>query len=623
MSTTPAGTPRKPTATYESTTPLATPQTTRTTTANIIQSSPHYTTTRRHSLYGTEDRIILDPGSRIWKVGFSGEGKPRDVFLAGADIGQPLWTLNRATAPGEKEEEDKLLEARLQKCLRSVFHDSLLTDPKSRKVIIVEQPLLPLHIKEMLARILFNNLQVPSISFASSHLLALLAAGRITGLVLDCGHLESIALPIYSSRPLFPHLRSSPLAGSRFSSHLRALLLLFGTYHPPPASLTSTNSTPATSRATRVPEAVLTDAVIEDLKTRCCFVGEALETDIRPAYSTAYEYDTPSEPARSDAGMSESGYTMVSGIAPSEAPSQMSASNASESQGVPPSSEFSVVSSNIPSALDRPKPGENHLQALANLYQRHSTATDLHIRVEPPSSQQQGTGRGTLVVPGWIRERAAEVLFEGGDVDESSVAEVILDSLLKVPVDLRKSLASAILVVGGTPMLPGFIPRLHAELLRILTRQPSPAATPGGRSRPGYDRYAPLRPLAPYIAILNNPTPPPPASSRAVANAGKAPAFTPACMAWVGGSLAGALKTGGAEVARERWDEADAQVEDDDMDVSPTTPHSAARSILPDWTRTPLPMGAPPANAKPAPPAQEPPQPAMQIDLPSPRAQAV
>jgi len=35
------------------------------------------------------------------------------------------------------------------------------------------------------------------------------------------------------------------------------------------------------------------------------------------------------------------------------------------------------------------------------------------------------------MIPGWIRERAAEVLFEGGDVDEVSVAEVILDSLLK------------------------------------------------------------------------------------------------------------------------------------------------------------------------------------------------
>jgi hypothetical protein len=53
------------------------------------------------------------------------------------------------------------------------------------------------------------------------------------------------------------------------------------------------------------------------------------------------------------------------------------------------------------------------------------------MRVVPPFVQQNGTGRGTLVIPGWIRERAAEVLFEGGDVDESSVAEVILEALLK------------------------------------------------------------------------------------------------------------------------------------------------------------------------------------------------
>ena len=40
--------------------------------------------------------------------------------------------------------------------------------------------------------------QVPSVSFASSHLLSLFAVGRITGLVIDCGHLESVALPVSS-----------------------------------------------------------------------------------------------------------------------------------------------------------------------------------------------------------------------------------------------------------------------------------------------------------------------------------------------------------------------------------------------------------------------------------------
>lgn len=35
-----------------------------------------------------------------------------------------------------------------------------MCDPKSRKVIILENPLLPLRVKEMIARVLFDNLQV-------------------------------------------------------------------------------------------------------------------------------------------------------------------------------------------------------------------------------------------------------------------------------------------------------------------------------------------------------------------------------------------------------------------------------------------------------------------------------
>ena len=95
-------------------------------------------------------------------------------------------------------------------------------------------------------------------------------------------------------------------------------------------------------------------------------------------------------------------------------------------------------------------------------------------------------------------------------------------------------------------MLPGFIPRLHAELTRAVSRAPPPTeAAGGGRGRgpprPAHDRYGALRPLLPHFAILNNPAPPPPASAGAAANAGKAPAFTSATMAWVGGSLAGCV----------------------------------------------------------------------------------
>ncbi|KAF9068969.1 actin-domain-containing protein [Rhodocollybia butyracea] len=586
----------------------STPVTSRITNSQA-QSSPHYTTTRRHSLYGVEDRIVIDPGSLVWKVGFSGEGRPREVFYPNAkSILKGLWDLNRASDATQRAEEGRILDIKLEQSLRSVFHDSLLTDPKARKVIIIENPLLPLHIKEALARTLFENLQVPSVSFASSHLLSLLAVGRITGLVLDCGYLESVALPIFAARPLFSQLRSTPLAGQRFLSHLRSLLLLFGTYVAP----TSPGANlPQASRSMRVPPEVLTNEVLEQIKTRCCFVGESLApveaVDHGPtpddSVATSSDIDMPpsSDPAPSESEFSFAG--RESGVSSQQ-----------------DSSEFSVVSTPRMGGSGRTEErsgNENQAQALAEMYMRHSTATDLSLRVEPPASMANSSslGYGTIIIPGWIRERTAEVLFVGGDVDEGSLAEVILDALLKVPVDLRKTLASSILIVGGTSMLLGFIPRLHVELLRALAPQTPPSSVSpntsttepdkSSQTRPRYDHYASLRPLIPYISVVNNPSPPPPLSDRAKNNAGKAPAFSPATMAWVGGSLAGALKIGGTEVSREKWDEADPEREDPDASVAESTVRRAvagshgqsppSRNVLPDWTRIPLASGAPPA----------------------------
>lgn len=125
-------------------------------------------------------------------------------------------------------------------------------------------------------------------------------------------------------------------------------------------------------------------------------------------------------PPSSDVSQSESDFSSHAGF-DSNAPSSHR-----------DSSEFSTMSA--PRVVS--VPGDDRrgggLQALASLYTRHSTATELRMKVTPPAVQQTGTGQGTLLIPGWIRERCAEVLFEGGDVDENSVAEVILDSLLKV-----------------------------------------------------------------------------------------------------------------------------------------------------------------------------------------------
>jgi actin-related protein 10 len=189
---------------------------------------------------------------------------------------------------------------------------------------------------------------------------------------------------------------------------------MFATYLPPPTSLSAAISVSAANRSTRVPQEILTDAVIEEIKTRCCFVGDFLDFSKEPSRRTPAEEEEEEE---------EDMYLPSSDI--SVPGSDLSHVTSSEHD-----SEYSVVSEQRPHQED--PQGESHLQALSTMYKRHSTATDIQMRVLPPSAQQAGTGRGTLLIPGWIRERAAEILFEGGDVDESSLAETILDGLLKV-----------------------------------------------------------------------------------------------------------------------------------------------------------------------------------------------
>jgi hypothetical protein len=70
------------------------------------------------------------------------------------------------------------------------------------------------------------------------------------------------------------------------------------------------------------------------------------------------------------------------------------------------------------------------VEDMENKYASVSSATNI---LYPLTISKKGRERqiGTLIVPGWIRERCAEVLFEG-DEDESSVVGCALECLLKV-----------------------------------------------------------------------------------------------------------------------------------------------------------------------------------------------
>jgi actin-related protein len=113
-----------------------------------------------------------------------------------------------------------------------------------------------------------------------------------------------------------------------------------------------------------------------------------------------------------------------------------------------------------------------------------------------------------------------------------SAADKIADTQL--PVDLRPTMISTILVTGGTASLPNFISRLRdsiTESLQPKSTKADPLSLAAWRKR-GTEPYRELYGLAPKLTILNDPKP-------VDGRGGTAPRWTPSLMSWVGGSLAG------------------------------------------------------------------------------------
>lgn len=54
------------------------------------------------------------------------------------------------------------------------------------------------------------------------------------------------------------------------------------------------------------------------------------------------------------------------------------------------------------------------------------------------------------------------------DNDRLGLPYIILDSIMKCPLDMRRQLAENILLIGGTTMIMGLYSRLKSELLALL-----------------------------------------------------------------------------------------------------------------------------------------------------------
>lgn len=98
-----------------------------------------------------------------------------------------------------------------------------------------------------------------------------------------------------------------------------------------------------------------------------------------------------------------------------------------------------------------------------------STGDDGIIKRPPPSVHFPFGGNKFLEIPGSLRESVCEVLFEMYG-EEHTLATLIIDSIIKCPLDCRRRLAQNIVLIGGTSMIPGLKHRLYKEIEHLTTK---------------------------------------------------------------------------------------------------------------------------------------------------------
>lgn len=91
---------------------------------------------------------------------------------------------------------------------------------------------------------------------------------------------------------------------------------------------------------------------------------------------------------------------------------------------------------------------------------------DEHIK-SCPDVEYPIDGSEVIKVPGLLREIAYEALFPQ-DNDRLGLPYIIIDAILKCPVDARKKLAENILLIGGTANVLGIKTRLRDELRELI-----------------------------------------------------------------------------------------------------------------------------------------------------------
>ena len=182
--------------------------------------------------------IIIDVGSGLMKVGFSGEDGPRNIFnsivgipkMAGLKVGmeqKERYVAEEAISNaefmnfyspiqrGEVVDWDKF-----ETLMHYLLYNQIEVVPEDMSVLITETPLSSKKNRSKISELLFEKFNVQKCHIANSSMLGLFSYGKSSGIVLDCGYNITSTVPAYEGFPLVYASQKINLGGEDLSNKL-------------------------------------------------------------------------------------------------------------------------------------------------------------------------------------------------------------------------------------------------------------------------------------------------------------------------------------------------------------------------------------------------------------------
>ena len=169
-----------------------------------------------------DDVVIIELGSRYLRAGFEGEHSPQCVLTYGPEDSRRVGD-HRGWAPAGRRKDSNienwgqehelwrmdlrdvdlgLVQDKLERAIREVYNNHLLTDVGSARLILVLPSVLPHPLLSTVITTLFNRWKYPSITLFPSPTMAAIGAGVRSALVVDIGWSETIVTAIYEYREI-------------------------------------------------------------------------------------------------------------------------------------------------------------------------------------------------------------------------------------------------------------------------------------------------------------------------------------------------------------------------------------------------------------------------------------